>query len=100
MKKKYFLERTEPERAKEIISETLRALLNPETLGTEVVEIHKASGRILSESIRAIYPVPREYLSAMDGVATKAEFTFGASPSNPVMLKEEQYKKINTGNLL
>lgn len=100
MRKKYFLERTEPEKARVIIFETLKSLLKPDIIGTDFIEVHKATGRILVESMRAIEPVPREYLSAMDGIATKAEFTFGASPSSPVILNEEQYVKINTGNVL
>jgi len=98
--KKYFLERTEPEEAKQIIFETLKKLLTPERIGTEHIPVANSSGRILIKSLRARFPVPREYLSAMDGVATRAELTAGASPSNPVILKKGEYVPINTGNLI
>ncbi len=100
MSKKFFLERTDPERAKEIIFNTLKSLLTHEIIGVETIEIQKARGRILAESIRANLPVPKEYLSAMDGVATKAEFTQGASPSHPVKIKRDFYLEINTGNVI
>lgn len=100
MRKKFFLERIEPAKAREIIFETITSLLSEETVGTEIVEIQSAAGRTLAGSVRAILPVPREYLSAMDGVATKAEFTQGASPSNPVKLRKGNYVEINTGNVV
>lgn len=98
--KRYFLERTEPEEAKQIIFETLKKLLTPERIGTERISVTNSFGRILIKSLRARFPVPREYLSAMDGVATRAELTAGASPSNPVILKKGDYYPINTGNVI
>jgi len=98
--KKYFLERTEPDEAKHIIFETLKRLLTPDRIGVEVASIVDACGRVLTKSVRANLPVPREYLSAMDGIATRAELTAGASPSNPVVLKKGDYVPINTGDVI
>ncbi|MDI6850741.1 MAG: molybdopterin biosynthesis protein [bacterium] len=98
--RKYFLKRTEPEEAKKVIFETLKKLLTPGRIGTEHIPVVNGSGRILAKSLRAKFPVPREYLSAMDGIATRADLTKGASPSNPIVIKEGDYVPINTGNLI
>jgi molybdenum cofactor synthesis domain-containing protein len=56
-------------------------------VGTEVVPITEACGRILAEDVIAKYDVPHFDRSAVDGYAVKAEDTFGASVNNPVLLK-------------
>lgn len=100
MRKKFFLERMEPDEARALIFETLKDLLTPDIIGVEEVLTAESLGRVLAESVKATISVPREYLSAMDGVATKSEFTRSASMSNPVLIKEGNFAVINTGNVL
>ncbi len=56
-------------------------------VGKEKVEIFRACGRILAEDVIAKWDVPHFDRAAMDGYAVKAEDTFGASPTNPVILR-------------
>jgi molybdopterin molybdotransferase len=53
----------------------------------EVVELSKASERILASDILAPFPMPRFHNSAMDGFAVHSKDTEGALPSHPVELK-------------
>ncbi len=54
---------------------------------SESVSIFEACGRILAEDIVAKWDVPHFDRSAVDGYAVRAEDTFGASPTNPIILK-------------
>jgi len=100
MVKKYYLERTNIEDARDIIFRTLKEVLTEEKLGTEVIPVQEANGRILAQSLRAIIPVPREYISAMDGIATRAEYTERASFANPVKIPKDKFIVVNTGNVI
>lgn len=52
----------------------------------ERVSLDDAVGRVLAQDVRAERDVPHYDRAAMDGYAVRAEDTWGASPSNPVML--------------
>jgi len=54
---------------------------------SEVVSVYEACGRILAEDIVAKIDVPHFDRSAVDGYAVRAEDTFGASVTNPIVLK-------------
>ncbi len=54
--------------------------------GEEVVETLDAVGRVLAEDVRAEVTLPPFDRAAMDGYAVRAEDTFGASFSSPVIL--------------
>jgi molybdenum cofactor synthesis domain-containing protein len=54
---------------------------------TEQVHIEESLGRVLAEKITADRDVPPFDRSAMDGYAVKAEDTYGASETKPVILK-------------
>ncbi len=54
---------------------------------SEYVSVFDACGRIISEDIIAKIDVPHFDRSAVDGYAVRAEDTFGASLTNPVILK-------------
>jgi molybdopterin molybdotransferase len=54
-------------------------------LGEESIPIMDALGRVLSEDVYASVDVPPFDRAAVDGFALKAEDTYGASPSNPVV---------------
>ena len=56
-------------------------------LDSELVQLKKASGRILAENVVASFPSPRFDNSAMDGFAVRANDTIGATNENPILLK-------------
>jgi molybdopterin molybdotransferase len=56
-------------------------------LDSELVQLKKASGRILAENVVASFPSPRFDNSAMDGFAVRANDTIGATKENPISLK-------------
>jgi putative molybdopterin biosynthesis protein len=72
-----------------------------EILSKEMISVPDAVGRILAEPVAASLSSPDVHLSAMDGIAVKAAFTFGASETKPKELavgREAFY--VNTGNVL
>ncbi len=64
-----------------------RVLDETPLLGTELVELHDALGRILREDIAAPRDVPSSANSAMDGYAVIAADVAGASESAPASLR-------------
>lgn len=56
-------------------------------LGSEVVELGAASGRVLAEDLRATLDVPTFARAMMDGFAVHAEDTQGATPYNALALR-------------
>lgn len=79
-------------------------LLHLENIGfyhsTQTVSVGESCGRILSEAVYAKICSPHYNASAMDGIAVKAAYTYGASESNPVVLTREQYTVVDTGDPL
>jgi putative molybdopterin biosynthesis protein len=70
-------------------------------LSSEMVSVPDAVGRVLAEPVAAAVSSPDFHLSAMDGIAVKAENTFGAGETNPrelVIGKDAFY--VNTGHVL
>lgn len=57
-----------------------------EALGVEKTPTHEATGRILGEDIKSDVNLPDFARSTMDGYATHAADTFGASQGNPAIL--------------
>jgi molybdenum cofactor synthesis domain-containing protein len=78
-----FKEATRIEEARRIFYETLPA----RSLPSESIPVHRSLNRILAEDVRAETSVPSFAKSAMDGYAVVAEETFGASSTNPSLLK-------------
>ena len=78
-----FKEATRIEDARRIFYEALPAI----SLSSESIPVHESLNRILAEDVRAEESVPSFEKSAMDGYAVVAEDTFGASPTNPSLLK-------------
>ncbi len=92
LKKKTLLE------AKEILFENFRLL---DVLADETIPVPDAVGRVLDESVSARISSPNFHASAMDGIAVKANATFGASETSPKALvigKDAFY--MNTGHVL
>ena len=71
------------------VNEAHRILLrNVSTrIGEERVSVNDGLGRILAEDIVSPLDVPPFNRAAMDGLAVRAEDTYGASPSAPIMLR-------------
>ncbi|MBW2622198.1 MAG: molybdopterin biosynthesis protein [Deltaproteobacteria bacterium] len=70
-------------------------------LSGEIVPIDQALGRITAEPIFARFSSPGFHASAMDGIALKAEDSYGASPDQPRELRlGAQAIPVNTGHLL
>ena len=65
----------------------------------EEIESVKSPGRITSQAVYAAISSPHYLASAMDGIATNASKTFGATETTPVILKEnEDFVRIDTGD--
>jgi len=69
-------------------------------LGTELVPVRQALGRILAVPVKARQSVPAYHAAAMDGIAVKASETFGALPENPVFLPKDKAVMVDTGDPL
>lgn len=67
---------------------------------TENISVQNACGRILSEAVYAKICSPHYNASAMDGIAVKADKTYGASEASPVILSIEDYIVVDTGDPL
>ncbi|MHC1636163.1 MAG: molybdopterin molybdotransferase MoeA, partial [Candidatus Methanospirareceae archaeon] len=78
-------------RKKISLNEALHRLfsyIQPGSVGVEEVTFDHALGRVLAEDIISDFDIPPYDRAAMDGYAVRAENTFGASQSNPFMLKK------------
>jgi len=70
-------------------------------LATETVPVPQAVGRVLAEPIHAKLSSPHFNAAAMDGLAVKAEITFGANESTPKTLEVGQDAfYVNTGHVM
>ena len=70
-------------------------------LSSENISVPETVGRVLTEPVTAELSSPNFHLSAMDGIAVRAEFTFGAGETRPKELiigKDAYY--VNTGQVL
>jgi len=64
----------------------------------EVIPTSESLGRITSEPVFAKISSPHYHCSAMDGVAVRAEDTFGAAEVSPIELQGEQFFPLDTGD--
>jgi len=95
MKRNIYLKKKSLEEAKKVASE----IANLIHLGTEVIPVIHSQGRITAEPIFARISSPPFHCAAMDGIAIKAENTFGATEESPKSLRINQEAFfINTGN--
>ncbi|BBD09471.1 molybdopterin biosynthesis protein [Desulfovibrio ferrophilus] len=80
----------------------VRSALDREALvGVESVPVHEAAGRVTSHAVYAELSSPTYHSAAMDGIAVKAEATFGARDDKPLeLIQGEGYIPVNTGNPL
>ncbi len=74
------------------VSETLQKI-------EDEVEAVNSCGRVTSQAVYAAISSPHYLASAMDGIATSAKKTFGATETTPVILKEnDDFERIDTGD--
>lgn len=68
---------------------------------SEIKPTTESLGRVTSEPVFARHSMPGYHAAAMDGIAVKAETTFGTSDQRPLLLQPEaEYHNINTGGPL
>ena len=70
------------------------------TYTEETIPSADALGRALSRAVYAAISSPHYNASAMDGIALKAADTFGATERTPVILPQEKYTVVDTGDPL
>ena len=69
--------------------------------GSEIVPTPDAVARVLAEPVAARWSAPHFNAAAMDGIAVKAQDTFGAHAARPKVLHVgEQAHYVNTGHVL
>ncbi|MCH7476561.1 MAG: molybdopterin biosynthesis protein [SAR324 cluster bacterium] len=83
MKQEQFLNVVTAEEAHRIFWEAVR----PAPLGTEIVPIGEALGRVLAADVVSAIDVPYFDRSNVDGYAVRAQDTYGANETEPVFLK-------------
>ncbi len=66
----------------------------------EEIQSSLSCGRILSKAVYAKICSPHYNASAMDGIAVKAKNTYTASENTPVILTEDMYTVVDTGDPL
>ena len=66
----------------------------------ETVAVREALGRRAASAIYAVRSVPHYLACAMDGIALRAEWTFGASETAPVDLDPAACRVVDTGDRL
>lgn len=64
----------------------------------ETIPVTDSLGRVTASAIYARYSSPLFNASAMDGIAVKAEDTASASETDPVILPEDRYVVVDTGD--
>ena len=70
-------------------------------LAVETIPVPQAIGRVLAEPIHAAISAPHFNAAAMDGLAVKADITFGASETAPKTLRVGQDAfYVNTGHVM
>lgn len=69
------------------------------TRRTIMMPTHQALGRVTAEPVFAKVSMPNYHASAMDGIAVKAERTYGAHEHEPLQLKKGvDYQMVDTGD--
>ena len=96
MKRTIYLKKKSLEEAKTILTSELMKLIH---LGTETIPVIDAVGRVTAEPLYAKISSPPFHCAAMDGIAVKAERTYGATEESPKSLHiNKEAFLVNTGN--
>jgi putative molybdopterin biosynthesis protein len=97
-KRNIYLKMKTLQEAREIVFQTF-ADLPP--LPAEEISVPDAVGRVLAEPVYAQLSSPNFHLAAMDGLAVRAEITFGTTAAAPkTLIVGEDAFYVNTGHLL
>lgn len=84
MRRGLYLRTVSPREALEIVLSRVKPWSYQKT---EIIPVREAIGRVTAEAIRAKLSVPHYNSAAMDGIAVKANRTFGASEARPILLQ-------------
>src|SRR5271157_5974169 len=87
MERKVYLEDISLDEALRRLFNALEKVNGLAPLAGELVPISDTSGRITAQPVWALISSPHYQAAAMDGVAVKAEDTYGASKTSPKKLK-------------
>jgi putative molybdopterin biosynthesis protein len=87
MKRNIYLKKKTLAEARAIVSSELVKLIH---LGTETIPVIQAINRVTAEPIYAKISSPPFHCAAMDGIAVKAESTYGATEDSPKSLRINQ----------
>jgi putative molybdopterin biosynthesis protein len=98
LKRNVYLKMKTLTEAQQIVGERFLDRSDP---GQETLPVPDAVGRVLAQPVLAAISSPNYHAAAMDGVAVKAENTFGASETHPLELTVNRNAFfVNTGNVL
>lgn len=92
-----YLKKKTLQEALHLLEETLE-MLDIKEKGRERVSTKEALSRITYSPIRAQHPVPYYRAAAMDGIAIRAEDSFGATRDRPKVFALEEILPVNTGD--
>jgi putative molybdopterin biosynthesis protein len=97
-KRNIYLKMKTLQEARDILFQTFSDL---SPLPAEKISVPDAVGRVLAEPVSARLSSPNFHLAAMDGLAVKAEITFGASAAAPkALVIDRDAFYVNTGHVL
>ena len=97
-KRNVYLKMKTLQEARDILFQTFGDL---PPLPAEKIPVPDAVGRVLAEPVNALLSSPNFHLAAMDGLAVKAEMTFGASAAAPrELVVDRDAFYVNTGHVL
>lgn len=94
-KRNLYLKTIPVEEAREKYLGRVSDIIKPEH---ETIPVIKSLGRITGKAVYAKYSSPLFNASAMDGIAVKAEDTSTATEVSPVILTEDQFIVVDTGD--
>ncbi len=94
-KRNLYLKTIPVEEAREKYMAAIDEIIEPKI---ETIDVRESLDRITAEAIFARYSSPLFNASAMDGIAVKASDTDNASETAPVILPEESYLVVDTGD--
>ena len=99
MERKPYLEDIPLEQAIETFFGALERSGGLDVLPPEAVTLEEALGRVTAAPVWATTSSPHYHAAAMDGVAVRAEDTYGASRTSPLRLRiGPQGQRVDTGD--
>lgn len=95
MKRSFYLKSTDIEVAKELYKSALDKILLDRK---EIIETKDAYNRVLSQAVYAKRSVPFYPSAAMDGIAINSKLTTEANEHKPLLLNNNDYIEVDTGD--